>query len=48
MLLFEANATMVVNPPDADPRWDYRRAPTQAILDAVRDMLIDRAKPPPS
>ena len=48
VLLFEANATMVVNPPDADPRWDYRRAPTQAILDAVRDMLIDRAKPPPS
>ena len=43
MLLFEANATMVVNPPDPDPRWDYRRAPTRAILDAVRQMLLTRA-----
>ena len=25
VLLFEANATMVVNPPDAGPMWDYRR-----------------------
>jgi len=48
VLLFEANATMVVNPPDADPRWDYRRAPTQAILDAVRAMLLGRANPQPS
>ncbi len=43
VLLFEANATMVVNPPDADPRWDYRRRPTEAILDAVRTMLLERA-----
>lgn len=43
VLLFEANATMVVNPPDADPRWDYRRAPTQAILDAARERLLARA-----
>jgi Flp pilus assembly protein TadD len=48
VLLFEANATMVVNPPDADPRWDYRRAPTQAILDAARAMLLTRARPQPS
>ncbi len=44
VLLFEANATMVVNEPDADARWDYRRPAVAAILDAARAMLIDRAK----
>jgi hypothetical protein len=29
VLLFEANATMVVDPPDADERWGYRRAAGQ-------------------
>ena len=43
LLLFEANATMVVNPPDPDPRWDYRRGPVQAILDATRAMIRSRA-----
>ena len=43
VLLFEANATMVVSPPDPDPRWDYRRAPVMRILTAVRDMLVARA-----
>jgi hypothetical protein len=43
VLLFEANATMVVNPPDPDPRWDYRRGPVQAILDAARSMIRTRA-----
>jgi hypothetical protein len=43
ILLFEANATMVVNPPDPDPRWDYRRAPVERILAATRAMLIERA-----
>jgi hypothetical protein len=43
VLLFEANATMVVNPPEPDPRWDYRRAPVQRVLDAVRVMLLERA-----
>ena len=43
VLLFEANATMVVNPPDPDPRWDYRRAPVEAILRATQDMLRTRA-----
>jgi glutathione synthase/RimK-type ligase-like ATP-grasp enzyme len=45
LLLFEANATMVVLPPEPDARWDYRRAPVQRILDAIRRMLVDRAKP---
>ena len=43
VLLFEANATMVINPPEPDPRWDYRRAPVQRVLDAVRAMLLERA-----
>ena len=44
VLLFEANATMVVNPPDADPRWDYRRGAVSRILDATRAMLLSRAE----
>jgi len=44
VLLFEANATMVVNPPGPDPIWDYRRAPTQRILDAVRCLILERAE----
>ncbi len=47
VLLFEANATMVVNPPDGDPRWDHRREPVQTILDAARAMLIARARTEP-
>jgi tetratricopeptide (TPR) repeat protein len=43
VLLFEANATMVIAQPDADPRWDYRRAPIQGIVDAARAMVRDRA-----
>jgi len=43
ILLFEANATMVINPPDPDPIWDYRRAPIQRALDAVRQMLLSAA-----
>lgn len=43
ILLFEANATMVVNPPDPDPRWDYRRAAVNQILTAARAMLVARA-----
>lgn len=44
MLLFEANATMVVNPPDKDEKWAYRTAPVQRILDAIREMLVSRVK----
>jgi hypothetical protein len=45
VLLFEANATMVILPPDPDPKWDYRRAPTERALEAVRGMLLRRAMP---
>ena len=43
VLLFEANATMVVNPPEPDPRWDYRRDAVARIRDAVAAMLARRA-----
>ena len=42
VLLFEANATMVVAPPDPDPMWDYRRPAADAVLAAVRRMLSRR------
>jgi hypothetical protein len=40
ILLFEANATMVVRPPDGDPRWDYRRPAVQRILDSLHRLLM--------
>jgi len=43
VLLFEANATMVVPEPAADERWAYRRDPVQRIHDTVRKMLLARA-----
>ena len=43
LLLFEANATMVINPAEPDPCWDYRRAAIRQALDAVRGMLLERA-----
>jgi tetratricopeptide (TPR) repeat protein len=39
LLLFEANATMVIAPPGGDERWAYRRAAIGAILDAVVAMI---------
>ena len=48
VLLFEANATMVIPPPDADQRWDYRRAAVERISKAVEKMLMDRAEVKPS
>ncbi len=43
LLVFEANATMVINPPDADERWAYRRDPIARALEAARAMLRRRA-----
>jgi aromatic-L-amino-acid decarboxylase len=40
ILLFEANATMVVEQPDGDERWDYRRAAVDRIHAAVRNLLL--------
>lgn len=44
ILLFEANATMAIVPPSAEPIWDYRRASASAAIEAVRRMLFARAK----
>jgi hypothetical protein len=43
VLLFEANATMVMVPLPPDPKWDYRRPAFSAVFSAVRTMLMDRA-----
>ena len=43
ILLFEANATMVVEMPDEDPRWDYRRVAVRRIHAAVRELLVTSA-----
>jgi len=42
VLLFEANATMVINPPGPEPIWDYRRAAIARALAAVQHMLLAR------
>jgi hypothetical protein len=43
VLLFEANATMVVNRPEADEKWAYRRPAVERIFAAVRNMLVARS-----
>lgn len=43
ILLFEANATMVVNPPEAGEKWTYRRPAVERIYTAVRNMLLERS-----
>jgi tetratricopeptide (TPR) repeat protein len=43
VLLFEANATMNIQPPEQDEMWSYRRAPVQRIADAVRALFFARA-----
>jgi hypothetical protein len=44
IVLFEANATMIVLQPPPEEIWDYRRKPVQQIIDAVRTMLKERAR----
>jgi len=46
VLLYEANATMVVNPTGPDERWVYRRPAVERIYAAVRSMLLDRRDEP--
>jgi len=43
LLLFEANATMVIASPDGDPRWAYRRPAITSAIDAVVAMIRERA-----
>ena len=43
VLFFEANATMVMAPLSADPKWDYRRPAFDSVLAAVRQMIVERS-----
>jgi Flp pilus assembly protein TadD/glutathione synthase/RimK-type ligase-like ATP-grasp enzyme len=43
LLLFEANATMVILPPGAEAKWDYRRPAVREACAAVDAMLRNRA-----
>jgi lipoprotein NlpI len=43
LLLFEANATMVISLPDGDERWAYRRTAITRILDAVVAMMMQKS-----
>jgi aromatic-L-amino-acid decarboxylase len=43
VLLFEANANMVVQQPDKSEIWDYRRPAVDRIHTAVRNMLLKNA-----
>ncbi len=44
VLLFEANATMVVFPPGPDAIWDYRRRAVGDVLEAATRMLLQHAE----
>jgi hypothetical protein len=48
VLLFEANATMTVLPPERGRRWDYRRAAVRKVEDAVRRMIVGKSLRPSS
>jgi tetratricopeptide (TPR) repeat protein len=41
ILLYEANATMAVFPPPPDEHFDYRRAPVDRIIAAIRRLIFD-------
>jgi Flp pilus assembly protein TadD len=44
VLLFEANATMVIPTPDKGEKWDYRRDPVRKIQTAAREMILSATK----
>jgi glutathione synthase/RimK-type ligase-like ATP-grasp enzyme len=43
LLLFEANATMVIAVPDANEHWAYRREAINRIIDAVVAMIMQKS-----
>lgn len=43
VLLFEANATMLIQLPGRGSQWDYRRPAIGRALEAARNMLFERA-----
>lgn len=44
VVVFEANATMIVPEPEEGERWAYRLPPVQSIHDAVRRMVVLSAR----
>jgi hypothetical protein len=44
ILFFEANPTMAVYPPMADPKWAYRRPAVERVVAATQTMLMERAR----
>ncbi|HEY3677702.1 MAG TPA: hypothetical protein VGL45_03215, partial [Bradyrhizobium sp.] len=46
LLLFEANATMVIAVPDSSERWGYRRTGINRIIDAVVAMILQKSVAP--
>ena len=50
LLLFEANATMVIARPGPEPHWAYRHAAVDRVLEAVMEMIMAKAgaRPAPS
>ncbi|HLY64083.1 MAG TPA: tetratricopeptide repeat protein [Chloroflexota bacterium] len=44
VVVWEANATMVVAPPPEGERWEYRRPSVEAVDEAVRAMLLARTR----
>jgi tetratricopeptide (TPR) repeat protein len=44
VLIFEANATMRVNPPEAGAKWQYRLPAYKRIEAAVQKMLMERVR----
>ena len=42
VLLFEANATMLVHQPENVQKWAYRQEAAKRIMDAVRSMILNR------
>jgi hypothetical protein len=43
LLLFEANATMVIAKPNDDPHWAYRRGAVDRVMEAVTAMIMRKA-----
>jgi glutathione synthase/RimK-type ligase-like ATP-grasp enzyme len=39
VIVFEANAAMIIHPPDAQPIWDYRRQAIESALNAAQMLL---------
>lgn len=43
ILLYEANATMVIIPPTSERHWDYKRKAIENALAAAKRMFVERA-----